>query len=202
MNLLMLRGKIDLKTLAAHRDDLWVAVLASAGAALVLAIALAAVALSPRPHVLVPAAASTAVAVPDEVSDDAARAFALLYVMTFDNYTPATIEAAAAALKARVAARRWTQVAEDLDRRARVVVEGRMSSHAVADPTPAIARPGDGTIVAHVSATRRLFIADRLSKESAVSYRIVLEPCAPTAANPNGLAVVAQSVEERDEARR
>jgi len=42
------------------------------------------------------------VILPDEVPDDAAKSFALLYVMTFDNYTPATIEAATAALKARV----------------------------------------------------------------------------------------------------
>ena len=202
MNLLMLRGKIDLRRLATRRDDLWMAVLAAAGAALVLSVALAAVALAPRPHVLVPAAPSSAVVRPDEVPDDAARSFALLYVMTFDNYTPATIEAATAALKARVAPRRWTQIAEDLDRRLRVVTEGRMSSHAVADPGAEIVLPGDGTIVAKDSATRRLVIADRLSKESGVTFRIVLEPCAPTAASPSGLAVVAQSVEERDEARR
>jgi len=77
-----------------------------------------------------------------------------------------------------------------------------MSSHAVADPGVEIIRPGDGSIVAKVSATRRLFIADRLSKESAVTFRIVLEPCAPTPASPSGLAVMAQSVEEQDEARR
>jgi hypothetical protein len=188
--------------MAANRDRLMLAVVAGAGAVLVLSIALAFAATSPKPVVLVPGAKVPVEARPGDVPDEAARSFAQLYVLTFDNYTPATVDKAAAALKARVAPRRFTEVADALDRRTKVVVEGRMSSHVVAAGPAEVARPGDGTIAVTVDATRRLFIADKLSKESQVRYRIVLEPCAPTAANPNGLAVVAQGVEERDEARR
>jgi hypothetical protein len=183
-------------------DLLSLGVVGSAGAVLVLSVALAGLALAPRPHVLVPAAIAPMVLPPNEVPDEAARSFALLYVLTFDNYTPATIAIATAALKARVAPRRWADVADALDRREKVAVEGRMSSMCVSTGETEIARPVDGTIVAVVVASRRLFIADKLSKESSVRYRLVLEPCPPTAANPNGLAVVAQGVEERDEVRK
>ncbi len=182
-------------------DVLSLSVIGAAGAVLVLSIALAAVATGPRPYVLVPAAVEPVELLPDQVPDEAARSFALLYVMMFDNYTPATIEASAAALKARVAPRCWSEVADALDRRVKVAVEGRMSSHCVAGKTE-INRPGDGTIVAEIAASRRLFIADKLSKHSVVTYRLVLEPCAPTASNPNGLAVVAQGLEERHEVRK
>ena len=91
--------------------------------------------------------------------------------------------------------------ADALDRRVRVAIEGRMSSHCVAGKSE-ISRPGDGTIVAVIEASRRLFIADKLSKDSTVTYRLVLEPCAPTVADPNALAAVAQGLEERHEARK
>jgi len=191
---------MTLDDLARRRDLLALSVAGSAGAVLVLAAALALVATAPRPHLLVPSAVAPDVVQPGEVPDEAAKSFARLTVMTFDNYTPATIDAATAALKARVAARRWSEVADGLDRRAKVVAEGRMSSQAIA--TEVELSRSAGTITAVVRATRRLFIADKLSKESSVRYRLVLEPCPPTAANPNGLAVVAQSVEEEHEATR
>jgi hypothetical protein len=192
----------DLAALAHRPGALLIAVAAASVALLVLSGVLSVVATAPRPHVLVPAATAPSVVAPDDVPDAAARSFALLYVLTFDNFTPATIAAATQALKARVAPRRFSEVADALDRRASVVVEGRMASQLAGADAVELARPGDGTIAVRVEGTRRLFIADKLSKESRVAYRLVLEPCPPTAANPNGLAVVAQAVEEADEARR
>jgi hypothetical protein len=191
---------MTLQELTRRRDLLSLAVAVSAGAVLVLSIALALVATAPRPHLLVPAAGTPEVVKPGEVPDEAAKSFARLTVMTFDNYTPATIDAATAALKARIAARRWSEVADGLDRRAKVVAEGRMSSQAIATGVE-LARSGE-TITAVVRATRRLFIADKLSKESSVRYRLQLETCPPTAANPNGLAVAALHVEEEPDAKR
>src|SRR5437899_2405528 len=130
----MIRAWANLKEMASRRDALWLVVVALAASVAALVVVLAVVALLPRPHLLVPSASAPGIAQPGVVPDSSAAAFALVYVMTFDNYTPATIETAAAGLKARVAPRRWSEVADDLDRRTRVILEGRMSSHAIPRP--------------------------------------------------------------------
>lgn len=193
--------RLDLDALSIARDRLWLSTMGAAAAVVLLSLALVCVALMPRPHVVVPPADAPRLQVPGQPPEEAVRSFALLYVMTFDNYTPATVETAATALKARIAPGRWSEVADEIDRRSRIVVEGRMSSHAIADPSVEVRREG-GLFSARVSARRRLFISDRLSKETLVRYHLTIEPCPPTTANPNGLAVAAQRVEESDEARR
>jgi hypothetical protein len=187
-----------------RRRDLLCAAAAAAGAAvLVLAAALAAAALRPRPVVVVRGAAAPRVAVPGEVPDAAAVAFCLIYIYQFDNYTPATVEAGSRALKARIAPRAFAGASDALDRRAQVIVEGRMASHVVAGPDGRVERGRDGTLAVTIEGARRVFIADRLSRQERVRYRLELETCAPTDANPHGLAVVAQVVEEvPDETRR
>lgn len=182
--------------LAQRRDRLHMALAGTSLAVLLLTIALALCALRARPILIVPGAKSEGVITPGEVPDAAAIHFALNYVYQFDNYTPATIEAATQALKTHIAARAWTEVSEALDRRAGVIREGRMASHLAALFGGRVERAKEGVLKVSLEGTRRVYIADRLSRESLVRYQVVIEPCAPTPGNPHGLAVVSQTVEE------
>lgn len=157
---------------------------------LFLAAGLVARALSPRPVKIVPAARAEALLFPGIVPEEALKEFALRYVLHFDNYTPATIEDATRALQKMISARSWNGVAQALEKRRQVALEGRMSSHVV--PLRAAA---EGLRVT-VEAIRRTFISDRLSREVRVRYEVTLERQPPTEANPFGLGVVAQEIHE------
>jgi hypothetical protein len=156
----------------------------------VLAASLAGVALRPRPVRVVPSARAAEELLPGEVPGAASREFALRYVLHFDNFTPSTLDATESVLQRMVAARSWSRASQTLERRRRLVQEGRMSSQVV----PVSAEPAGLRVV--VRAVRRVFIADRLSREAPVRYTVELERQAPTDLNPYGLAVVSQEIEE------
>ncbi len=159
---------------------------------LALSAALAASALAPRRIVVVPSARAEAELLPGTVPEAAAREFALRYVLHFDNYTPATIDGNTEALRRMVAPRSWAGAAEALEKRRKVVLEGRMSSQVL----PLSAR-ADGLRVS-VEALRRIFVADRLSREAKVRYEVVLERQPATETCPFGLGVVGQEIAEVD----
>ena len=156
----------------------------------ILAVALAARALLPAPVAVVPSACGETTLLPDAVPEAAAREFALRYVLHFDNYTPATIEASNAVLRPMIAARSWAGASEALDRRTKVVLEGRMASQLLPRSTRV-----DGLRVT-VDGLRRTFVADKLSRETPATYEVVLERQPGTEANPFGLAVVSQEIRE------
>ncbi len=163
------------------------------GTNLVLAAALALSALAPRRIVVVPSARAGAELLPGAVPEAAAREFALRYVLHFDNYTPATIEASTEALRRMVSARSWSGASEALEKRQRVALEGRMSSQVL----PLSARAAGLRVT--VEAVRRTFISDRLSREARVRYAVELERQPATEACPFGLGVVGQEVTEETE---
>ncbi len=160
------------------------------GANLVLAAALARAALAPRPAVVAPSARAGAEFLPGAVPEAAAREFALRYVLHFDNYTPATVEASDAAVQRMVSARSWARAEEALRKRRPLVIEGHMSSQVLP-----ISAHVDGLRV-YVDAIRRTFLADKLSKETRVRYEVTLERQPPVEPNPFGLGVVSQEIRE------
>lgn len=163
---------------------------------LLLASALAWRCLSRSP-VAVPWAPGRPALLPGHVPDDAAREFALRYVLLFDNFTPGTIDASTALLQPLLAPRFYAQAAEALEKRRAVVHEGRMSTQVAVERLPAeIERFPDGTLEVRFTAVRRTFIADRLSTETRARYVVALETAEPTALNPWGLLVVGQSIRE------
>jgi len=181
----------SLDELLKRRDLLLAALVASVALDLLLGLALAAKALERRPILVLP---QETLAVPDEIGDEAARDFARLYLVSFDTYTPSTLPAATEWLKKRLSPRTWSQASDALDRRLAVAREGRMSSIVVPLDDGVVDRT-DGVTVT-VRARRTLVIADRLSRDSTAIYRIALERIAPTAANPGGIVVSSQSVED------
>jgi hypothetical protein len=188
---------LNLDDLMRRRDLLLAAVIAAVALDLLLGIALTVKALEPRPVLVLP---QEELATPGEITDDAARDFARLYLTAFDTYTPSTLPAATEWLKKRLSPRTWTQASEGLDRRLAVAREGRMSSLAVPIDEGVVERK-DGVVVT-VRARRTVMIADRLSRDSTALYRFSLERIAPTPANPSGIVVASQSVEEvKDEGR-
>jgi hypothetical protein len=152
--------------------------------------ALAVAALRPRPLRLVPSARSAEELLPGAVPEAAVREFALRYVTHFDNYTPGTIDAAEQAVKRMVSARTASRAAQGLERRRTLSTEGRMASQAI--PVSASVEGSRAT----VEALRRIFVSDKLSRESRVRYRLELERQPPTELNPFGLAVVSQEIED------
>jgi hypothetical protein len=188
----------SLDELLKRRDLLLAALVGSVALDLLLGLALAVKALERRPVLVLP---QESLAVPGEIGDDQARDFARLYLVTFDTYTPATLPAATEWLKKRLSPRAWSQASEALDRRLAVAREGRLCSLVVPLDDGTVDR-GDGITVT-VRARRTVLIADRLSRDSTAIYRFALEQIAPTAANPGGIVVASQSVEEeKDEAGR
>lgn len=157
---------------------------------LALAAGLVASALAPRPVVVVPSARAEQALFPGVVPEAAAREFALRYVLHFDNFTPATIEISDEVLSRMVAPRAWSGAAAALEKRREVVREGRMSSQVL--PVEAHAEGLKVTI----EALRRVFVSDRLSRESRVRYEVQLEPQPSIEPNPFGLAVVSQEIRE------
>ena len=155
-----------------------------------LAAGLVASALAPRRVVVLPSARAEAELWPGTVPEAAAREFALRYVLHFDNYTPATIDASTEALKRMLSARAWTTASEALDRRRRVALEGRMASQVL----PLSAKVEGARVT--VEALRRTFVADRLSREARVAYVVDVEKQPATEPNPFGLAVVSQDIRE------
>lgn len=160
------------------------------GANVLLAAGLVASALRPRPVVVLPSATAETVLLPGSVPEEAAREFALRYVLTFDNFTPATIEAATESLKRMISARSWAGASVSLEKRRQVVLEGRMSAQAIP-----LAAKVEGLRVT-VDAVRRTFISDRLSREAKVRYEVTLEKQPAIESNPFGLGVIGQVIHE------
>lgn len=157
---------------------------------LALAAGLVASALRSKPVVVLPSARSEAVLFPDAVPEAAAREFALRYVLHFDNFTPATIEATQEILRRMVAPRAWVGASESLEKRRQIVLEGRMSSQVI----PVAARVAGMSVT--IEALRRTFISDKLSREVRVRYDVTLEKQPATEPNPFGLGVVSQVIHE------
>ncbi len=186
-----MRWSFDPAELGRRRELLLAALVVAVGVDAVLAAALAVKALERRPVLVLP---TEEVAVPGEVSDAGARSFARQYVASFDTYTPATAAAATEWLKSRIAPSAAAHATEALDRRLAVVREGRMASLVVPLDEGRVERSGGLAVV--LKARRTVFIADQLSRESTVSYRVELQEIPATPGNPSGLAVVRQTVEE------
>lgn len=193
-----MRRFFSLDELLKRRDLLLAALVASVALDLLLGLALAIKAIERRPVLVLP---REILAVPGEISDEDARDFARLFLVTFDTYTPSTLPAATEWLKRRLSPRTWSQASEALDRRLAVAREGRMSSLVVPLDDGTVDRR-DGVTVT-VRARRTVVIADRLSRDSTAVYRLALERIAPTAGTPGGIVVASQSVEEeKDEVSR
>lgn len=186
-----MRRFLSLDELLKRRDLLLAALVASIALDLLLGLALTVKALERRPILVLP---QESLAIPGEITDEAARDFARLYLITFDTYTPSTLPAATDWLKKRLSPRAWSQASEGLDRRLAVAREGRMSSLVVPLDDGSVDRKEGVTVT--IRARRTIVIADRLSRDSTALYRVSLERIAPTAANPSGIVVSSQSVEE------
>lgn len=186
-----MRRFFSLDEVLKRRDLLLAALVGAVAIDLLLGLALTIKALERRPVLVLP---QESLAQPGEIGDDTAKDFARLYLVTFDTYTPSTLPAATEWLKKRLSPRTWSQASEGLDRRLAVAREGRMSSMVVPVDDGTVDRASGVTVT--VRARRTVVIADRLSRESTAVYRIALERIAPTAANPGGIVVASQSVEE------
>jgi len=172
-----------------------VAALVVTGASTVLlAAALLLKAREPRSVVLVPGLDAPRVVSPGRVPDALARDFAVDFAVTFENYSPATVEGAGRFLKGRVAPTIFQQFSQVLGKRAKLVSEtGMVSQLLVPDPGKAVVKREDGNVQVTFPALRRVYVGDKLSQEGRLSYRVVLTALAPTRENPTGLYVLGQS---------
>lgn len=161
---------------------------------IVLAIALLQKAKEPRPVVLVPGLDAPRVVHPGQVPDTLARDFAIDFATHFENFSPATVEAAGRFLKGRVSPSIFQQFAAVLDKRARLVHEtGMVSQFLIPDPGQAIVRREEGALAVAFPAVKRVYVGDKLSQEGKLTYRVLLTTQEPTRDNPTGIYVLGQS---------
>ncbi len=161
---------------------------------ILLAIALLLKAREPRPVVLVPGLDAPRVVHPGQVPDTLARDFAIDFATHFENFSPATVEAAGRFLKGRVAPSIFQQFSAVLDKRSRLVHEtGMVSQFLIPDSGKAIVSREEGALAVVFPAVKRVYVGDKLSQEGKLSYRVLLTTQEPTRDNPTGIYVLGQS---------
>ena len=135
----------------------------------------------PRSVVLVPGLDAPKVVSPGQVPDTLARDFAIDFAVTFENYSPATIEGAGRFLKGRVAPTIYQQFSQVLSKRAKLVAEtGMVSQLLIPDPGKAVVSRDGGTVQVTFPAEKRVYVGDKLSQEGRLSYRVLLTALVPT----------------------
>ena len=131
------------------------------------------------------------------VPDTLARDFAVDFLVSFETYSPETVEASAAFTRSRVAPRVVKDFARLLENRKDLVRESGMVSHILIEgrSKSQVIRSDEGpTIEVIVSAHRKIYIAGRLTESARLIYRVGLESAEPTRDNPTGLFITGQSV--------
>ena len=131
------------------------------------------------------------------VPDTLARDFAVDFLVSFETYSPETVEASALFTRSRVAPGVVSDFTKLLDNRKDLVRESGMVSHILIEDRAKsrVFRSDEGsTIEVVVAAHRRIYIAGRLTESARLVYRVGLESGEPTRDNPTGLFVTGQSV--------
>lgn len=152
-----------------------------------------------RPTLVVPGVKGELVSIPSHVPDGAIRNFAILYVLYFDDYSPATAVDRTNYLLRFVSADRMESARRALEERATYVVRARESSQ-LSPPLPEqveIQRLEDGRCRVVLTALRRALIADAPKETLEVRYVLDVTPVIPSETNAFGLVVTAQTIETR-----
>jgi len=179
-----------------RRKLLIIAIVALAGSLLLTAGALVVVTVK-RPIYYVGTRGESAIVPPGRVPEGSLRDLAILYLSTFETYTPATIAESDKALKAFVSPRHFESFAKVLDGRRDLVVHGGVTSVLVPDRTSVQSRRlEDGRYEVTMSGVRKTYLADHLDRHAEVEYHLYFEVAAPTFPNPSGLYVVGQRFRE------
>jgi len=174
-----------------------VAILAAANAALTTGLVYAS--LRGRPTLVVPGVQRAEVTIPSHVPDEAVRHFSLLYLLYFDDYSPATAVDRANYLLRLVSADRVDTARRALEERATYIVRARESSQ-LSPPLPEsvqVERLEDGRCRVGLTALRRTLIADVPKELLNVRYVVEVAPTVPSATNPFGLVVTGQAIDSR-----
>lgn len=154
-----------------------------------LSVALVGEAGKDREVVLVPGIEKETVVHPGLVPDGIARDFAEIYIVRFENYTPDTIELTSSRLKALVAPRKFHAFSEMHARRVKLTAESGLVSQLVLHGGYASVEREGERIVVELSGVKRLYVADRLTQNARLRYRITIERGEPVEENPYGLFV-------------
>ncbi len=187
-----------MKFLSTRRITMGVVVLLAAANAALTATTLY-VSLRGRPTLVVPGIKREQISIPSHVPDEALRHFALLYLIYFDDYSPATAVERANYLLRLVSPDRIETARRALEERATYVVRAREASH-LSPPLPEevqVERLKNGRYRATLRALRRTLIADAPKELLEVRYGLEIAPVVPSTTNPFGLVVTDQSIETR-----
>ena len=132
-----------------------------------------------------------------KVPDALARDVAIDFLNSFENYSPETVERAAAFSRSRVAPGVRPAFKKLLQKRMELVRESGMVSQILFEDraNSRVLRSDDGPVIeVVVTAFRRIYIAGRLTESARLVYRVGLESAQPSRDNPTGLFVTGQSV--------
>jgi hypothetical protein len=187
-----------MKFVSVRRITVGVVVLLAAANAALTATTLY-VSLRGRPTLVVPGIKREQVNLPSHVPDEALRHFAILYLLYFDDYSPATAVDRANYLLRLVSADRVETARRALEERASYVVRARESAQ-LSPPLPEevqVERLKNGRYRMSLRALRRTLIADAPKELLEVRYGIEVAPAVPSVTNPFGLVVTDQTIETR-----
>lgn len=187
-----------MKPLSARRMTIG-AVMLLAGLNIVLTAAVITVSFRGRPTLVVPGVPRELVSVPSRVPDETIRNFAILYLLYFDDYSPATVVERANYLLRFVSTDRVETARRALEERATYVVRAREASQ-LSPPLPEdvqVERLGNGRYRVALTALRRTTIADAPKEVLETRYVLDVAPVVPSETNTFGLVVTAQTIEAR-----
>lgn len=178
-----------------RRKLLVIAILSLSGALLLAAGGLVAVTVK-RPIYYVGTRGSGVVE-PGTVPEQSLKDLALLYLSTFETYTPATVAQNDKALRAFVSPRHFDSFGKLLEARRDVVIQGAVTSVFIPDRESLRSeRLEDGRYEVRMRGVRKTYLADELDRQAEVEYHLYFEVAAPTLTNPSGLYVVGQRFRE------
>lgn len=140
---------------------------------------------------LVPGLQAEQILKPNEPSEMLLRNFAALYVATQENYTPATVRHVSDILLRWIAPAQYAVARKFLDGRAEESRQSQTSSSVILeDPARApVERLDARTWKVILRGQKRMYLGDQFVAQRRMTYEVVLELGAPSAANPHALFI-------------
>ncbi len=139
------------------------------------------------------------VVTPGVIPDALARDYARDFIVTLENYVPATLEKQVSFLETRVAPQGFHDFQRLTAGLKRLVKESKQASQLlIQDPGDGEAFRGGERVEVVLRGVRRIYVENALLQEARVAYRVAMVAGEPSRTNPTGLLIAGFSVKLED----
>lgn len=167
---------------------------------IVLLAIVAWLALKPEPVIVVPGLKEKAVLSADTPEHGTIRDYAILAVLTFEDFKHTTIEGQDAYLLHRVSHAFTTQMERVLEERRLMVKESKMSSSLAIDrDSITVERASEKLWQVTFIGFKEVLVAGKLSWSGKFEYKVAVTPGHPTSRNPSGLYLAGLAISKVEE---